>query len=230
LPAAWSDSGSDGGRTVAMVTARVRVPAMACVGGPAAGRGARRRRDLLRSSASRGAVTWKPLRPVEKFGTTDWPTDRHTDTHTAPECPARPTRPPPRVPSRATPAGSPTRPRCAPVVVAVVAARRLAALEDAAGVMGRAGQVRGRALEVAVSVADRRVDAHLGELGGEAHRLPRVRALALVRGVHRSRPRECEGWRPSATGRDARAGCAPGRRVTRRTPRCARPRRRRRRR
>ena len=53
---------------MAMVTARARVPAMACVGGPAAGRGARRRRDLLRSSASRGAVTWKPLQPVEKFG------------------------------------------------------------------------------------------------------------------------------------------------------------------
>jgi len=41
------------------------VPAMAGVGGPAAGRVARRRRDLLRSSASRGAVTSKPLRPVE---------------------------------------------------------------------------------------------------------------------------------------------------------------------
>ena len=54
---------------VALVTARARVPAMACVGGPAAGRVARRRRDLLRSSASGGAVTWKPLRPVEKFGT-----------------------------------------------------------------------------------------------------------------------------------------------------------------
>ena len=54
---------------VALVTARARVPAMAGVGGPAAGRVARRRRDLLRSSASRGAVTWKPLRPVEKFGT-----------------------------------------------------------------------------------------------------------------------------------------------------------------
>jgi hypothetical protein len=51
-----------------MVTARARVPAMACVGGPAAGRGARRRRDSLRSSASRGTVTSKPLRPVEKFG------------------------------------------------------------------------------------------------------------------------------------------------------------------
>ena len=78
-----------------MVTARARVPAMACVGGPAAGRGARRRRDSLRSSASRGTVTSKPLRPVErnlecrvrratrsllsKFGTTDWPTDGHTD-------------------------------------------------------------------------------------------------------------------------------------------------------
>jgi hypothetical protein len=85
---------------MAMVTARARVPAMACVGGgPAAGRGARRRRDLLRSSASRGAVTWKPLRPVEKFGTpfegagsarfcapkfgtTDWHTDtRDHETH-----------------------------------------------------------------------------------------------------------------------------------------------------
>ena len=54
---------------VALVTARARVPAMAGVGGPAAGRVARRRRDLLRSSASRGAVTSKPLRPVEKFGT-----------------------------------------------------------------------------------------------------------------------------------------------------------------
>ena len=52
-----------------MVTAQARVPAMACVGGPAAGRGARRRRDLWRSSsASRVAVTSKPLRPVEKFG------------------------------------------------------------------------------------------------------------------------------------------------------------------
>ena len=51
-----------------MVTARARVPAMACVGEPAAGRGARRRRDLWRSSASRVAVTSKPLRPVEKFG------------------------------------------------------------------------------------------------------------------------------------------------------------------
>jgi hypothetical protein len=40
-----------------MVTARARVPAMACVGGPASGRGARRRRDLWRSSASRVAVT-----------------------------------------------------------------------------------------------------------------------------------------------------------------------------
>jgi len=39
---------SGGGRTVAMVTARARVPAMACVGAPAAGRGARPRRDLLR--------------------------------------------------------------------------------------------------------------------------------------------------------------------------------------
>ena len=37
---------------VAMVTARARVPAMACVGGPAVGRGARRRRDLLRRSAT----------------------------------------------------------------------------------------------------------------------------------------------------------------------------------
>ena len=45
----------------------------------------------------------------------------------------------------------------APIVVAIVAARRLAALEDAARVVGRAGQVRGRALEVAISVADRRV-------------------------------------------------------------------------
>ena len=36
-----SDGRSDGGRTVAMVTARARVPAMACVGGPAAGRRAR---------------------------------------------------------------------------------------------------------------------------------------------------------------------------------------------
>ena len=72
----------------------------------------------------------------------------------------------------------------APIVVAIVAARRLAALEDAAGVMGRAGQIRGRAVEVAILVANRRVDAHLGEFGGEAHRLPRVRALALVRGVH----------------------------------------------
>ena len=53
-----------------MVTARARVPAMACVGGPAAGRGgARRRRDLWRSSARcRVAVTSKPHRPVEKFG------------------------------------------------------------------------------------------------------------------------------------------------------------------
>jgi hypothetical protein len=51
-----------------MVTARARVPSMAGVGGPAAGRVARRRRDLLRSSATRGAVTSKPLRPVEKFG------------------------------------------------------------------------------------------------------------------------------------------------------------------
>ena len=53
---------------VALVTARARVPAMAGVGGPAAGRVARRRRDSLRSSASRGAVTWKPLRPMEHFG------------------------------------------------------------------------------------------------------------------------------------------------------------------
>ena len=37
---------------VAMLTARARVPAMACVGGPAVGRGARRRRDLLRRSAT----------------------------------------------------------------------------------------------------------------------------------------------------------------------------------
>jgi hypothetical protein len=44
LEAFWSG----GGRTVAMVTARARVPAMACVGAPAAGRGARPRRDLLR--------------------------------------------------------------------------------------------------------------------------------------------------------------------------------------
>ena len=50
------------------MTARARVPAMACVGGPAAGRGARRRRDLWRSSASRVAVTSKPLRQVEDFG------------------------------------------------------------------------------------------------------------------------------------------------------------------
>ena len=35
---------------------------------PAAGRGTRRRCDLLRSSANRVAVTSKPLRPVEKFG------------------------------------------------------------------------------------------------------------------------------------------------------------------
>ena len=53
---------------MAMVTARARVPAMACVGEPAADRGARRRRDLWRSSASRVAVTSKPLRPVKKFG------------------------------------------------------------------------------------------------------------------------------------------------------------------
>ena len=51
-----------------MVSARARALAMARVGGPAAGRGARRRRDLLRSSASRGAVTWKPLRPVKVLG------------------------------------------------------------------------------------------------------------------------------------------------------------------
>ena len=37
---------------VAMLTARARVPALACVGGPAVGRGARRRRDLLRRSAT----------------------------------------------------------------------------------------------------------------------------------------------------------------------------------
>ena len=86
---------------MAMVTARARVPAMACVGGPASGRGARRRRDLWRSSASRVAVTSKPLRQVEDFGDRrskeqsadgDFPnalpnlgrqtgyTDRHTDT------------------------------------------------------------------------------------------------------------------------------------------------------
>ena len=67
-PGVIQDIRSDGGRTVAMVTARARVPAMACVGEPAAGRGARRRRDLWRSSASRVALTSKPLRPVEKFG------------------------------------------------------------------------------------------------------------------------------------------------------------------
>ena len=50
------------------VPAEVLAAAMACVGGPAAGRGARRRRDLWRSSASRVAVTSKPLRPVENFG------------------------------------------------------------------------------------------------------------------------------------------------------------------
>ena len=45
-----------------MVTARARAPAMARVGGPAAGWGARRRGDLLRRSATRGAVASKPLR------------------------------------------------------------------------------------------------------------------------------------------------------------------------
>jgi len=66
---------SGGGRTVAMVTARARVPAMgACVGAPAAGRGARPRRDLLhlqrahhRPRASRGLhqerVHQKPPEP-----------------------------------------------------------------------------------------------------------------------------------------------------------------------
>ena len=45
--------------TVAMVTARTRAPAMARVGGPAAGRGARRRGDLLRRSAARGSKASK---------------------------------------------------------------------------------------------------------------------------------------------------------------------------
>ena len=45
-----------------MVTARARAPAMARVGGPAAGWGARRRGDLLRRSATRGADASKPLR------------------------------------------------------------------------------------------------------------------------------------------------------------------------
>ena len=44
-----------GGLTVAMVTARARAPAMARVGGPAAGRGARRLSDLLRRSPARGS-------------------------------------------------------------------------------------------------------------------------------------------------------------------------------
>ena len=50
-----------GGRTVAMVTARARAPAMARVGGPTAGRGARRR-AICCVAAPPEALTLRSLR------------------------------------------------------------------------------------------------------------------------------------------------------------------------